>query len=736
MKDQHSQRDDGRIELKQLAANRPDSEDLEAVLHMGFLHISFINEAHETAVVSPGALSGLVALGKEWFDRELAYQLFMARSFGTVGDLSQHHAYGRMNFGPWVLEFTDLPAQARVGHSIESDGVNAKIATDIIYGLLGRLVYTQFTDVASAIVDPYFEIVLHEGKRTEEHASILAKLAPEKTQEWTYAKQGPDHASVFIATLKTEDGRLSTGSGTSKKTARASAGKQFVKKYGAQNASKQVQMPWPRLVDITNSKHKYLIQCIQPFAPSRKWQALYYQAFFHTSWIFENQQFAQRTFQTDNQCLAFLGAKVLSYEYTASVTSAQIDGNIESYTHLSQTNESLTLAARLVGLDRALLLGRGQQRLGVSPEMCATVLQALAGAIFVDSGKPSSVVPTVSIPWSRALSLLTPGIPRDHDPVTKLQDLLVKSQVELVYEILEVTGPPNNQRHVARLHLNSKVLGSTISVTSTPATSVKGAKADAALTPIRALEWLRKASGAPPPLLAHYVSFFGHHLELVDRLDDTQPRITKPEARAVNDTHEELASEKQEPDVIGRTLNEAHLAFEVLPVGVGTRNIDFASDRTRLGLLTGSSYYDAKRTAIIDQIARKYGIENCVLYRGYTVPGIHMPVGDNINDEYLILAITRRGGEDAVAISSAVGRHATYVVRHEVSEKPWYEIFSRPKYSAKDFGARRLVFRERFPLDQYNSMREKILLLLQCPPRSFQNRMQYEASKRSYVMSL
>ncbi|APE09307.1 hypothetical protein ACFYRW_23690 [Rhodococcus pyridinivorans] len=178
----------------------------------------------------------------------------------------------------------------------------------------------------------------------------------------------------------------------------------------------------------------------------------------------------------------------------------------------------------------------------------------------------------------------------------------------------------------------------------------------------------------------------------------------------------------------------ARLTFTVLPEGTSTRR--FVSERQafhRRQSTANTPTFDPRRTDIIDELVAHYGAKRCTIYRGTSDTGHVYDTGDNINEDYLVLVISSKIGDHAVAISPAAGRHATYVVRHDVGNRQWSEVFAHPKIDAKKLGAERLVFREKPPLDQYQSMREKIKALLSCSPRAFHGRLDYVPQRHTYV---
>lgn len=154
------------------------------------------------------------------------------------------------------------------------------------------------------------------------------------------------------------------------------------------------------------------------------------------------------------------------------------------------------------------------------------------------------------------------------------------------------------------------------------------------------------------------------------------------------------------------------LAFQVLPQGEQLRKF--------LGEVRASKRYrgyriDEHRLTVLEELQKHFGAQRCVWHRG-------SDSSDGIGIRYLVLAIKsdNGSGENAVAISPLAGRHATYVVRRDCAEADWKTLFAYPKFEARLRGARKLLFTDsRGDTDQYSVMRDKIIRLLECPPREF-----------------
>lgn len=170
------------------------------------------------------------------------------------------------------------------------------------------------------------------------------------------------------------------------------------------------------------------------------------------------------------------------------------------------------------------------------------------------------------------------------------------------------------------------------------------------------------------------------------------------------------------------------LPFMVLPPG--------ASIQSFVGKLQSSGHFrdheeDAARTRVIEDLWGYFGSSRCTLYRG-----VFRPSEDG--NGYVVIAIRRESGDEhAVAISPWKGEHATFVVRSDCDKRePWPNVLSRTKAEAKDVGAKRLVFSAGSDgsLDQYETMKRKIICLLECTPVEFeQGHFYFDQSRDRYV---
>ncbi|MGW5148233.1 putative dsRNA-binding protein [Rhodococcus koreensis] len=838
------------------------------------------------------------------------------------------------------------------------------------------MTFTGFDSIARRLLREFFDTVLAESLDISDAVSALSRMIPNDQQRWTFVKDGPDHAATFTATVTAPGGRTVTAAAHSKKAARSAAATEFLRTYGTIKVAATKPFTLPKAMPLPSAARARIDTATRGLVVPAAWRPVLTQAFIHNSYAYENTPLIDRAGQRDNRILAFVGSTVLEYEYTLSTAGHHLEDPQQSYTHLTQTNENLAEAANTLELDRALLLGHGQMLHGVGTEMAASLLQALAAAVYLSHGAPRTLWNTLPAHWDAVRPVLAPDNPRGHDPMTGLQQRLNGTSLQWQYDLASVRGPHHDRVFEVDLRVTSPVLATSVIVRSAPASNQKAARADAARTFAAALDWLAAPTGTAPQRIADCVSFIRAHLDAEEEtaqdqhphgasesesaVEHTEPERSEPErsepehakpqhpeparpstrrdvadttaspaappvgettallgvadfgvdttsdqvgylascyhhlspstvrnagtaaavvrvvaelardtaarvdtlvnrygvffddpeiaARAIRaEDHRlanylrettdrparrlhavteaarttlplafafataenevlttvddrldtlidhsrdllhgadrygddpELASEIdqaqavyqqvrqfrtggperwQQASLISRTqlasvharrfdtvlanqvprrpdptAKRARLTFEVLPGGTSR---DFVTERQRAHERQHPRTLptlDPRRTDILDELAGHYGPARCTFYRGFATQGQLYEIGENITEDYLILVIDRGRGEDAIAISPAAGRHATYLLRHDVTERPWNEVFAHPKLDAKDLGAKRLVFRDRFPLDQYLSMREKARALLDCRPQLFHGRLVYQPERFTY----
>jgi ribonuclease-3 len=158
-----------------------------------------------------------------------------------------------------------------------------------------------------------------------------------------------------------------------------------------------------------------------------------------------------------NERLEFLGDAVLELCVTEELYVRYPDadeGQLTTFRAMLVNERVLAGQARDLGLDLALLLGRGEENQGGRrrPGLLSDAFEALLGAIFLDGGYHAAkdwVLKRFEGLWPRATE-----IPAEKDYKTRLQELTQQLFRERPIYVLEETAGPEHERifHVA-LHL-------------------------------------------------------------------------------------------------------------------------------------------------------------------------------------------------------------------------------------------------------------------------------------------
>ncbi|MDQ3880192.1 MAG: ribonuclease III, partial [Chloroflexota bacterium] len=170
------------------------------------------------------------------------------------------------------------------------------------------------------------------------------------------------------------------------------------------------------------------------------------QAFVHSSYFNENPLLAAG----HNERLEFLGDAVVSLAVSDLLYRrhpGDDEGSLTARRAALVNREALAGIAVDLGLDRYLLLGRGEAEAGGGsrPSVLAAAFEALAGAVYLAAGAE------VALAWLRRLfderlrtgeSAMAPKSAK-----SRLQEWTQRNQrLKPTYELLGTTGPAHDQR--------------------------------------------------------------------------------------------------------------------------------------------------------------------------------------------------------------------------------------------------------------------------------------------------
>ena len=162
----------------------------------------------------------------------------------------------------------------------------------------------------------------------------------------------------------------------------------------------------------------------------------------------------------DNERLEYLGDSVLALivnEYLYRRFEDYKEGNLAKIKSAVVSEETLAQVSKELVIGDFILMGKGEEQCGgrFRPSILANTLEAVIGAIYLDSGLKES--------RRFVLKLLKKDIERIdrltylRDPKTTLQEYVQKKYKKRpVYEVVEERGPDHNKEFIVRLIINGK----------------------------------------------------------------------------------------------------------------------------------------------------------------------------------------------------------------------------------------------------------------------------------------
>lgn len=191
-------------------------------------------------------------------------------------------------------------------------------------------------------------------------------------------------------------------------------------------------------------------------------EALLTEALTHTSYAHERGT-------PHNERLEFLGDAVLQLMMSAAIFSAfpkADEGKLSRARALLVNTHTLALIAVELGLDRALLLGRGEESSGgrTRERPLAAVTEAMLGALYLDAGHEAAQAAVSDWFGSRLEVLLRADDEQDDpfkDPRSRLQEHCQAVDGRAPhYALIGEEGPPHDPRFTIEVSHQGAVIGS------------------------------------------------------------------------------------------------------------------------------------------------------------------------------------------------------------------------------------------------------------------------------------
>ena len=203
------------------------------------------------------------------------------------------------------------------------------------------------------------------------------------------------------------------------------------------------------------NKKEYLLGFCKNVGIKFKNLELLDQAFYHRS--IQNEVHNVKS----NERLEFLGDSVLGFA-TASYLYKNFDnpeGELAKIKSAVVSEKTLASIAKKIGIDKLLVLGKGEKLSGGSekPALLADCMEAIIGAYYLDSGYENAekyvlsfIVPEIELICKEGMK----------DYKTLLQEEVQKKYKSFPkYEVIKKSGPDHNQTFEIVVQINDFVLG-------------------------------------------------------------------------------------------------------------------------------------------------------------------------------------------------------------------------------------------------------------------------------------
>jgi ribonuclease III len=181
-------------------------------------------------------------------------------------------------------------------------------------------------------------------------------------------------------------------------------------------------------------------------------RALLERAITHRSWAHEQVGPGEedQARKLHNEALEFLGDSVLGLvvaDYLCKAYPTGTEGELSRMKHRLVSAPTLSAASVRLNLGDFLRFGRGEEKSGGRRKnaLLADVLEALAGAIFIDGGLPAAAA-FVEQALGEELRKVTPVAAAESDFKTMLQEKLqAERRPAPKYAVVEAIGPPHRR---------------------------------------------------------------------------------------------------------------------------------------------------------------------------------------------------------------------------------------------------------------------------------------------------
>lgn len=182
------------------------------------------------------------------------------------------------------------------------------------------------------------------------------------------------------------------------------------------------------------------------------------QAFIHRSYI--NETHAAKV--DSNERLEFLGDAVLSLIVSVYIYRQfphHKEGDLTNFRASLVKTESLAQAARTLGLDKLLLLGRGEDNANGrnNPSIMADAFEALLGAVYLEFGFERATYLVKKILFPTLEQIINQKLYRDYKSI--FQEIIQeKAKRAPVYCLISSTGPDHAKTFTVGVYADKKLI--------------------------------------------------------------------------------------------------------------------------------------------------------------------------------------------------------------------------------------------------------------------------------------
>ena len=460
-------------------------------LQVALMHNSYLYENKSSAPALTGSvLSMLESLGKSWVHRQLTLWAYNSIYTQKPGPLAVAIGQGMKNFPSWVNSLGWPVELAAVGRG-ESLSMAPSVGTKVFFQVFGLLCILGAETRLRQLISPYESQFNASPVRAFDAKTLLQEYLG-RPPIYTVTRTGPDHSATFSAVVSDGRRHSTQATGSSKKSADQNAAIEFLRAYAPATLAHALEKKSPsrsvsesRLDMVRGAGREHergVLKVAEIFGLGKAATGLVSQAFIHSSFSYETQTEMTRSGQRDNRVLALVGSAVLNFEQALGVSRSIFENPDEEFrllTPLSSTFADVTLK---LGLETALLRGKGESTHDIPTESASNAFQALAAAVYLSKGMPRSLFEIWPADWEIVRDIVMPTSAHERsmeDQVTALQEYATAAGLE--YEFLyEVKGPDNAKVFRAKILLTSRALAKQHTLSSPIGARSKGAAKQAA----------------------------------------------------------------------------------------------------------------------------------------------------------------------------------------------------------------------------------------------------------------